>query len=193
MQLREASHHPCSSEWQLLWGTSHQCSVSPIIWILQGEFWWNLTFKKRADVYISARKDFSQHWWCFWKLFTAAKGGVYRGCAVSVCQPGTSSITWEGTSPEALWGIFLTNDRYRRAKSSLGSTTPGQVALGCIRKQAEQAMAIEPVTSIPPWLLLSFLPWLPIVMDCELEVYNKPSPTPRLFRLGVYHSNREAN
>lgn len=93
----------------------------------------------------------------------------------------------QAESPERHCGHFL-NDRCRRAKSSLGSTTPGQVALGCIRKQAEQAMAIEPVSSIPSWLLLSSCP----DFLCELEVYHKPSPTPRLFCLGVYHSNREA-
>lgn len=38
---------------------------------------------------------------------------------------------------------------------------PRWVVLGCMRKQAEQAMGSDPVGSVPPWSLLQFLPWLP--------------------------------
>jgi hypothetical protein len=57
-----------------------------------------------------------------------------------------------------------------------GVFIPGQVILGCIKKQAEQAMRSKQVSSISLWLLLQFLPlvsspeflpWLPLMMDYE--------------------------
>lgn len=40
----------------------------------------------------------------------------------------------------------------------IGGAIPGQVVLGAITKQAEHAMKGEPVSSVPPWLLLELLP-----------------------------------
>jgi hypothetical protein len=40
---------------------------------------------------------------------------------------------------------------------TLGGANPRQMVLMCIRKQAEQAPGSKPVSSTPPWPLLSFL------------------------------------
>ena len=40
------------------------------------------------------------------------------------------------------------------AQPTVGSVTPGPVALGCIRKQGEQVMRTKPVKRIPAWPLL---------------------------------------
>jgi hypothetical protein len=40
----------------------------------------------------------------------------------------------------------------------VGGTIPGQVFLGAIRKQAEQAMGSKPVRSTPLWPVHLFLP-----------------------------------
>lgn len=54
----------------------------------------------------------------------------------------------------------------------MGSATSGQVVLDCVRKQA---MESNPLSSVPPWSLLSvpasrFLPRLLSVMECDLRV-----------------------
>ena len=50
--------------------------------------------------------------------------------------------------------------------------------LGCLRKQAEQAMGSKPVTSMAsaPVSASQFLPWPPLVMECYLRAvtWNKP-------------------
>ena len=48
--------------------------------------------------------------------------------------------------------------------------TAVQRVLGCVRKQAEQAMKMKPVNSVPLWSLLELLPSLPSAMDSDLEV-----------------------
>lgn len=66
-----------------------------------------------------------------------------------VTSEGATSIKellpsdWPGAS---LWAIYLVHDCYRRVQTSVGSTTPGQVALGYIRKPAEQATGGNPVS-----------------------------------------------
>jgi hypothetical protein len=45
-----------------------------------------------------------------------------------------------------------------RAQPIVGGATPGLVALGSIRKQAEQARRSKPVSSTPPWSLHQLLP-----------------------------------
>jgi hypothetical protein len=40
----------------------------------------------------------------------------------------------------------------------MDSATPGQVALACIREQAEQVTGSKPVIRVPPWPLHQFLP-----------------------------------
>ena len=57
---------------------------------------------------------------------------------------------------------------------------PWLVILGSIRKKAEQVMGNKPVSSVPPWPLISsciqvpalfvFLSWLPSMMDYSVEV-----------------------
>jgi hypothetical protein len=65
---------------------------------------------------------------------------------------------------------MLINDWYARVQATAGGAICGQVVLGCVRKQAEQAMGSDPVSSIPPWPLpqltfsgscLKFLPVFP--------------------------------
>lgn len=58
--------------------------------------------------------------------------------------------------------------------------TPGQMVLGCIRMQAEQAFGTKTVSSIAPWphlqvLLPGFLPCVPLMVDYKLE--DKPFPS----------------
>ena len=50
-----------------------------------------------------------------------------------------------------LWGIFLSDDWHGWAQPTVGH--PGQVVLGCVRKQAEPATGSNPGSSTPPWLL----------------------------------------
>lgn len=50
-------------------------------------------------------------------------------------------------------GRLLIDDRYRRARVTVGSTTPGP---GCYRKQAEQATESKSTSSTPPRPLLQF-------------------------------------
>lgn len=38
------------------------------------------------------------------------------------------------------------------------------------RKQTEQAMGNKAVSNVPPQSLLQFLPWLPLMIDCNLSV-----------------------
>jgi hypothetical protein len=47
--------------------------------------------------------------------------------------------------------IFLENNQCGRVQPTVGSAIPGQVVLGCVRKEAEQAMESKLVSSIPPW------------------------------------------
>ena len=53
----------------------------------------------------------------------------------------------------SLYGIFLISDWWGRAQPIVGGAIPGQVVLGSIRKQAEQAMRNKPLSSTPPWPL----------------------------------------
>ena len=54
------------------------------------------------------------------------------------------------------------------------SAMPGQVVLGSIRKQAEQARKSKAVSSIPPWPLHQPLPQVPVLTsfedDCVVQV-----------------------
>lgn len=70
----------------------------------------------------------------------------------------------------SLWGIFPMNDWCGRALTTVGDTIPGQLVLGCMRKQAErvrersQAVVIlwfcfTSCLQVP--VLLEFLPWPP--------------------------------
>lgn len=47
-------------------------------------------------------------------------------------------------------------------ETTVDNAIPKQVDLGYIRKKAEQTR------SKPPWFLLHFLPWLPLMMGCNL-------------------------
>lgn len=49
-------------------------------------------------------------------------------------------------------GHFLNSDWWWRAQSTGSGAIPGLMALGSTREQAEQAMAVTPVSSTPPWL-----------------------------------------
>lgn len=78
---------------------------------------------------------------------------------------------------------------------------PGQVALGRVKKEAEQAMDKEPATVFLHGLCFSFclhgpdqsLPRVPSVTGLWPEVYeiNKPSLPQGAFGQGVHHSNRK--
>ena len=80
-------------------------------------------------------------------------------------NPGTSGkgdLDWKAMPPSDwpvpnLWGALLINDWCTRAQPSVGSAAPRQVALGCIRKQFEQAVKSTSRCriSLPP--LLQFL------------------------------------
>ena len=48
-----------------------------------------------------------------------------------------------------LQGIFSISDQCGRALPIVGNVIPGLVALGSVRKQAEQALGSKPVSSIP--------------------------------------------
>lgn len=61
----------------------------------------------------------------------------------------------------------------------MGGSTPKQVVLDAVRKQAEEASSNKPISCIPPWLLLQCLPQgycleflslLSSVMECNLRV-----------------------
>lgn len=54
--------------------------------------------------------------------------------------------------------FVLINDQSGRVHFTVDSTTPGQVALDCIRKQTEQSMGSNPVSRTPPQLVFQFLP-----------------------------------
>lgn len=86
--------------------------------------------------------------------------------------------------------VFLIDSWCASAQSSAGVATPGLVVLAAVRKQAEQAIGIKPVNSIPPWLLDQFLfgvlPWLPSAMACYPEVWCKPF-CPQLLLVTVFH------
>lgn len=98
-------------------------------------------------------------------------------------------------------GIFLTIDWYRKEKPTVGGTIPQQVALGCIRKQIEQAMKCGPVSSTPPWSLLQFLlpgfcpalsscpnfpQWSTVIWTCKAKI---SFPSQVAFVCHVYLSN----
>jgi hypothetical protein len=62
----------------------------------------------------------------------------------------------------------LVNDSYGRAQPIVDSAIPGQIDLGCIRKQAEQAMRSKPANNTPSWALLEFLLSFSFRKDCML-------------------------
>lgn len=55
-------------------------------------------------------------------------------------------------------GIFLVNDSYEKAQTSVGGVTSGQRVLTYVRNPAEQAMEGKSVKSISPQSLLQLLP-----------------------------------
>lgn len=67
-----------------------------------------------------------------------------------------------------LWGICWI--------CTVHNTTPGQVVMGCTRKQTEPTMGSEPGSSLPPWFLLPFFEHLPWIL---LMVANKRKPNKR--------------
>lgn len=48
-------------------------------------------------------------------------------------------LNWPGRN---LWCVFFSNG-FGKTQATIGSATPGQVVLGCIRNQAEQAKEIR--------------------------------------------------
>lgn len=52
----------------------------------------------------------------------------------------------------------------------MGGATPGQVALGCIRKWAEQALRSKLVNNVPLWPLPQFLPQGPVQTSLSDEL-----------------------
>lgn len=74
-----------------------------------------------------------------------------------------------------------------------------------LRKKAKRSWASRPVSSIPPWPLLQFLPpgfwfefqlWLPSMMGCDVELQteiNSFLPHKLLLSMVFYHNNRNSN
>lgn len=56
----------------------------------------------------------------------------------------------------SLWSIVLISDWHRKAEPTVGSATPMQVVLRCLRRQTEQAI-MKPTNSSPLWSLLQFV------------------------------------
>ena len=54
----------------------------------------------------------------------------------------------------------------------MGGALPGLVVLGCVRKQAEQARGATGASASVP--ASRFLPWLPSVMECNLDLTSNP-------------------
>lgn len=57
-------------------------------------------------------------------------------------------------------GHFLNQRLMWEGPAYRGGATPGQVVLGCVIKQAGEAMKRKPLPSDVPQLLIHFLPWL---------------------------------
>ena len=103
-----------------------------------------------------------------------------------------------------LWAsIFLNEDSCGRFQLTVGGATPGEVVLGIIRKQAEQAIGSKSVSSTSPWPRYQLLPpgsypvwvpgptlpqWWPVKSNCEVKI-NPPLPK-LLFLMVFYPSNR---
>ena len=92
-----------------------------------------------------------------------------------------SRVTWEGGAPQlrnylhkiGLWKlVFLVNDGCGRTQPAMGSAIPGQVVLGCMKKQAEQATQSKAVTSIPLCSLLQFLASVSALAFLDVTTYN---------------------
>lgn len=67
-------------------------------------------------------------------------------------------------------GIFLIDDCYRRSQPTMGSTTSGQMALGCITKQAEQGSSQRSASVPAASFLPEFLLRLPSMVNVNWEV-----------------------
>lgn len=99
-------------------------------------------------------------------------------------------------------GRFLYFDWWRKAQPTGDSAALGQVVLGCVRGQTEQAMESESVNSTPPWFLLPFLPpgscrnslsdglW---PESCKRNVFFLKLVLVRFFVCLFYHSNRNSS
>lgn len=61
----------------------------------------------------------------------------------------------------------------KEGPATMDGATPKQVALSCIRKQAEPGVRNGTVSSVPAQLLLQLLLWLPSEMECDLRVMMK--------------------
>ena len=84
-----------------------------------------------------------------------------------------------------------------RALPTMGSTIARLVVLGSVGNKAEQTMKSKPVSSIPLWPLIQFLPpssclefllWFSSVVQCELRAIRQNKSCPLRVVLG--HSNR---
>lgn len=87
-------------------------------------------------------------------------------------------ISEEGTSTEknacryVFGAIFLINDWSRRAQPAMSGSIPRRVVLGCIKKVGWASLESKAVSSVlHPISLTSFLslPWLSLMMDCQLK------------------------
>lgn len=95
---------------------------------------------------------------CSWLLNHACLLGCLGFFFFNLIQ--TRVILEKGTCWPVCMSVeyFLINDWCGRTQPAVGSAAPGQVVLGCIRKQTEQTTESKPVSNSPPWLLLQFLP-----------------------------------
>lgn len=63
---------------------------------------------------------------------------------------------------EDRWGgIFLFSDWCWTVQPTVCGSIPGQAVLICIWKKSEHVRRSKPISSISPWFLLLFLPWVP--------------------------------
>lgn len=80
-----------------------------------------------------------------------------------------------------LESIFHVLSCWTLSQSTICAATCRQVGLGCTRKVDEQSGESKPLSRIPPWSLLQFLPLFPAwhrsVMNSHLKVYDQRNPT----------------
>jgi hypothetical protein len=86
--------------------------------------------------------------------------------------------TWHKLELPQLYCIFSISDQGGQGSAHCGWCHLWAGSPGSIRKQAVQAKGSKPVRNIPPWPLLQLLlpdllefqSWLPLVMNCNVEV-----------------------
>lgn len=100
-------------------------------------------------------------------------------CQIDTSQdhPKIGNLNWENTPirvscRQLCGGVFLINNWCGRIQFSVGDATPGQVVLGCIRKQTDQVRVVNQGSMFLHGLCFSscfmFVLWYLLVTDCKL-------------------------